>query len=434
MYDILLNQLEKRTKPIDLIVVGLGFMGFGFVSSIQSLKGIRVALIITRRVGESMEFLRKRGFKAAIEYNPSKIKRLADQGFICVSDDLSLIRRFENLIVFEVTGTVDYGAEVALMAIKAKKHLVTMNPELQVAVGSELQKLAEKENVVITDVYGDQPGSLARLISQARLRGFRVLMAGNMKRYLDLWATQEKMKPWAQDKGLAVRQTTSFTDGTKQSIEMNLVANYFGMKVLKRGMVGHTVENVQDVLTKFDWTSIPKEGVVDYVIGKNLFPGVFIVVEHPDPNQKKYLKYLGLGDGPQYVMFEPYHLCHLEAIETILKVLYFKEPTINNRLTPLTKTVAMAKRNLLRGEKLDGIGGDSVYGMIQGVESSEEFLPVGFAHNAIIKTSIGKDTPVKISDVIIPVNAATKLAGLAKTQKYFGFFGSQFLYKLISLF
>lgn len=435
MYDTLLKHLENRKKPIDIIVVGVGFMGFGFLSSVQRIPGVRVPLIISRRPEESIRFLAENGIKVAPEPidAPYKIREFSEKGYVCVSDDTSLIRRYENNIVLEMTGTVEYATEILIMAIKAKKHVITMNPELQATVGSELKVYADANQVVITDVYGDQPGSLSRLVAQAKLMGFRVRMAGNMKRYLDLHATQEKMAPWAADKGLAVRQTTSFTDGTKQSIEMDLVGNYFGMQVLCRGMVGPEVTQVQDILTTFDWDSIPPEGVVDYIIGKDLFPGIFVVVEHDDPNQQKYLRYLGLGEGPRYVLFEPYHLCHLEVLQTVLKVALFGQETINNSTTPLNKTIAIAKQDLHEGQHLDGIGGDTVYGMIDSIQNAAEFLPVGLAHNAILKNPVKKDTPIKIADVILPINYATRLAGLTKAPKQVKTLGTLFQ-KVISLF
>lgn len=345
------------------------------------------------------------------------IKKYADAGFISVSDDLRLIEKYDQALVLEMTGTIDYGAEVALTALKSKKHIITMNPELQVTIGSELKVIADEHKLTITDVIGDQPGSLSRLISHAKLMGFRVRMAGNMKRYLDIHATQEKMAPWAQDKGLAVRQTTSFTDGTKQSIEMDLVSNYFGMKVLKRGMVGPEVKDVKEVLTKFDWNSIPPEGVVDYVIGKDMFPGVFIVAEHRDPNQQKYLRYLGLGDGPLYVLFEPYHLCHLEVLNTIAKVALFNQETINNTTHPINRTIAIAKQDLHEGQHLDGIGGDTAYGMIDSIEHTKGLLPIGLAHHAILKHDVAADTPIRVSDVILPITVATKLTGYVPHKK-----------------
>src|SRR3990167_9750469 len=328
------------------MVVGLGFMGFGFVSVVNRLKNLRIPLVITRRPGEAKVFLEKKGYKAVAEDNPARIKDLADKGYICVSDNLDLIKQYENEIVIEMTGTVAYGTEAALKILEAGKQLVTMNPELQATVGTELKKIADQKGLVITDVYGDQPGSLSRLIGNAKMMGFKPLIAGNMKRYLDKYATQEKMKPWADEKGLAVRQTTSFTDGTKQAIEMTLVGNYYGMDIIQDGMKGPEAEDVNEILNHFDFENLPKKGIVDYVIGKSLFPGIFIVGRHKDPNQQKYLKYLGLGEGPYYVLFEPYHLCHLEAVQTLAKIFFSKKETINNSTNPKLTTIALAKQDL----------------------------------------------------------------------------------------
>ena len=110
MYDTILKQLERRQKPLDVILVGMGFMGFGFLSYTKSIRGIRVPLVISRRVNDTSKLLQKQGFNVAIENNLGKIKNYADKGCVCVSDDLSLIRKFENAIVFEATGSVSYGA------------------------------------------------------------------------------------------------------------------------------------------------------------------------------------------------------------------------------------------------------------------------------------------------------------------------------------
>ena len=412
MYDLILKKLEKKDKPIDVIVVGLGFMGFGLVSVSKTLKNLRVPLVITRRPNDARKFLQEKGFKVVIEENPGKIKDLADKGYISVSDNLDLIKSYENEIVIEMTGTVAYGTDAALRVLHAGKQLVTMNPELQATVGTELKKIADQKNLVITDVYGDQPGSLSRVINNAKMMGFKPLVAGNMKRYMDKHATQEKMRPWAKDKGLAVRQTVSFTDGTKQSIEMNLVSNYFGMKILTPGMRGPRIEDFHQAIPAFANENIPPVGVVDYVIGLKLFPGVFVIAEHRDPHQQKYLRYLNMGEGPRYVLFDAYHLTHLEVPMTIAQVALFKQEVINNGLNPTTKTAAMAKFDLKKGQKLDGIGGDTVYGQIYLEKESKDYLPVGLSHEAVIKKDIPQDQPIKMNDVELPKNSATKLLGL----------------------
>ncbi|MBI2621978.1 MAG: hypothetical protein HYW63_05045 [Candidatus Levybacteria bacterium] len=418
MYDTTLDNFKNLKNPIDLIVVGLGFMGFGFISGVRSVPNVRIPLLISRRPKESAKYLQRNGIPAVVENDIEKIKQNSKNGKISVSSDLNLISEIPADAVFEVTGTVGYGTEAAVKAIKAKKHLITMNPELQATVGTELKILADQYKVVITDVVGDQPGSLTRLISQAKLMGFEVLLAGNMKRYLDLYATQEKMKPWADDKGLAVRQTTSFTDGTKQAIEMTLVGNYYGMDIIQSGMKGPSVETVQEVLRHFNWKSLPKKGIVDYVIGKSLFPGIFIVVKHKDPNQKKYLRYLGLGEGPFYVLFEPYHLCHLEVTQTLAKVLFSNKETINNSDNPGLLTISVAKRDIKKGEVLDGIGGDMVYGAIETIERSKGLLSVGLSFDCVVKKSIKKDEQIKLSSVELPYNMATRLAFPSKQKPF----------------
>ncbi len=192
---------------------------------------------------------------------------------------------------------------------------------------------------------------------------------------------------------------------------MTLVGNYYGMDIIQDGMKGPQVENVNEVLKHFDWENLPKNGIVDYVIGKSLFPGIFVVAKHKDPNQQKYLRYLGLGEGPYYVLFEPYHLCHLEAVQTLAKIFFSNKETINNSNTPRLTTAAIAKRNLARGEMLDGIGGDTIYGTIKTIDDSKELLPAGLAVNCELIKDIKKDQAIKISDVVLPESVSVKLLG-----------------------
>jgi predicted homoserine dehydrogenase-like protein len=412
MQSILLKQLHQREQQVEVIVVGLGFMGFGFISVAQHIQGVQVALLISRRPEAALNYLQNKGLKAKIVKKVGQIKKNVSQGVISVSDNLNFITEYDNQIVIEMTGTVAYATQVALETLAAGKHLITMNPEVQATTGSALLKLFNDKNLVITDVLGDQPGSLTRLIGAVRLKGFNVKLAGNMKRYLDRHATQKQMQPWADDKGLAVRQTVSFTDGTKQAIEMTLVGNFYGMSLDQVNMKGPRVDHIHNVLTKFDWQKIPEEGVVDYVIGKDLFPGVFVVVEHPDPNQQKYLRYLSLGEGPQYVLFDSYHLCHLEVAETVAKVALYQEATIHNNLKPKLQTLAVAKQDLAAGTKLDGIGGDTVYGQINYSQDCQACLPIGLAKDAVLKKNLKKDQVIELGDVELADNQATRLLGL----------------------
>ncbi|OGK43975.1 hypothetical protein A2957_02750 [Candidatus Roizmanbacteria bacterium RIFCSPLOWO2_01_FULL_38_11] len=409
MYGYIYSSLSQRKDPIDIIIIGLGFMGFGFLSGIAHIPGLRIPLIISRRPQETVDFLIDKGFNAVVEDDSKKIKDNAQKGLISVSSNLDLISTYENKYVIEMTGTVNYGAQAALATLNSGKHLITMNPELQSTLGTQLKEIADTKKLNITDVYGDQPGSLARLMYHSKMMGFRPIVAGNMKRYRDNYATQEKMKKWAEDKGLAVRQTVSFTDGTKQAIEMTLVANYFGMDILRPGMKGIQVDNIRDTLDAFKDEAIPDEGIVDYAIGINLFPGVFVIAEHTSPHQQKYLKYLNMGDGPRYVLFDAYHLCHLEVANTIAQLELTGKESVNNGSKPTTSTIAYAKQDLNIGDVIDGIGGDMVRGDIVRFEDGKNSVPVGLSEGALVIKNISKDSPIDLQSVKLPNNTATKL-------------------------
>ena len=45
MFGLLLHRLEALETPIDLILVGLGFMGYGFLRRVWALPGMRVVLV-----------------------------------------------------------------------------------------------------------------------------------------------------------------------------------------------------------------------------------------------------------------------------------------------------------------------------------------------------------------------------------------------------
>jgi predicted homoserine dehydrogenase-like protein len=120
---------------------------------------------------------------------------------------------------------------------------------------------------------------------------------------------------------------------------------------------------------------------------------------------------LGLGEGPRFVLFEPYHLCHLEVAVSIAKVVLFNQEIINNRVQK-TKTIAVAKKTLRPGDVLGGIGSDDIYGNIANIMKAEDFLPVGVACGNVVINTIHQDQPIKMSDVHIPNNAATRLLGL----------------------
>jgi predicted homoserine dehydrogenase-like protein len=198
---------------------------------------------------------------------------------------------------------------------------------------------------------------------------------------------------------------TAFADGTKLAMEQAVIANGTGHGVAKRNMYGPVCDHVQDALNIFPLEKFrTQDGVVDYVLGAEPGPGVFVVGYNDNEILRQYGTVFKMGEGPFYVFYVPYHLPHLEAPLTAARALLFNDSAISPKGAPVCEVAAVAKRNLRAGEVLDGIGGFTCYGIIDNVEDTREddLLPMGIAEGCKLKHSVDKDTAITYSDVVLP--------------------------------
>jgi len=70
---------------------------------------------------------------------------------------------------------------------------------------------------------------LKHLIDELTLWGFDLVMAGNMKGFLDRYANPTSIIPEADKRRLGYKMCTAYTDGTKLCIEMAILANALGL-------------------------------------------------------------------------------------------------------------------------------------------------------------------------------------------------------------
>jgi predicted homoserine dehydrogenase-like protein len=68
---------------------------------------------------------------------------------------------------------------------------------------------------------------------------------------------------------------------------------------------------------------------------------------------------------------------------------------------PTADVIAHAKRDLAIGERLDGSGGRTVYGLIERAEIAlaKRFLPLGLAGNVTLRRAVSVDQPLHYDDV-----------------------------------
>src|SRR5690606_29331984 len=85
-------------------------------------------------------------------------------GQYAITEDALLICQADGIdAVIEVTGAIEFGAQVALSAIDHGKHLILMNAELDGLIGPLLKARADRAGVVVTNADGDQPGVIMNL-------------------------------------------------------------------------------------------------------------------------------------------------------------------------------------------------------------------------------------------------------------------------------
>ena len=388
-------------------MVGAGAMGRAITLQIaRSVPGMEVAAISNRTPGTAEEAYRGAGFdEVAFAENVRSVEASVAAGRPVITDDAGLVCAAEGIdVVLEVTGAVDFGAGVVLDAIGHGKHVVTMNAELQGTLGPLLKAKADQAGVVLTDTDGDQPGVLMNLIRFVQGIGVRPVLAGNLKGLHDPYRNPTTQEGFAEARGLTPNMATSFADGTKMSFEMAIVANATGMRVARRGMHGPDARSVHDAANLFDLDELLEHPIVDYLVGAEPAPGVFVLGYEEHPVQRAFLDLYKLGEGPLYTFYRPYHLCHFEVPSTIARAVLFGDATIAPLREPRVDVVAAAKRDLDQGHVLDGIGFYDTYGLSEnsGVAARANVLPMGLAEGCRLKRSVTRDEVLSYDDVEVP--------------------------------
>jgi len=354
-------------------IVGTGFIAKGLVVFLEQMNDFVVSSVLTRRkLDQCPEFPR-----------PDLLTNRVDQ----------LIENAECVVVS--TGDVIYGTDVIDQVMTSGIPVVTLDAELQVTTGSYFARKG-----FITEAEGDQPGCLAALHENVLHMGFKPLVYGNIKGFLNETPSLEDMKFWSKKNGISLKMVTSFTDGTKVHMEQALVANGLGASIHPEGIQGPSAENVYDggseLAYKAQQLNLP---ISDYLLSPKSPPGVFITCTHDD-RQREALRYLKQGDGPFYTLLQNHHLCHLEIVKTLRRV--FREETVllNNSNTPKISVAAVAKENLQPGEKIkEGIGGFQVRGSAVRINEYADHIPIGLLQKATIKNVIPAGRTLTFDDV-----------------------------------
>ncbi len=292
---------------------------------VNSAPGMRVVAIYSRKPHRGFDVFKYSGVTNAVTAGTqSQFEDAVRAGKPIVTEDGMLLARSESVdVIVDTTGSVEFGAHVALEAFKHGKDFIMLNAELDATIGPILQVYADKAGVILSAAEGDEPGLQVNLYRWVKGLGLIPRVMGNIKGLQDPYRNPTTQKGFAEKWGANPAMVTSFADGSKISFEQTIVANATGMVVKTRGM-SRGAEYKGDVMAigkLYDIDELRRlGGVVDYVVGTPLTK-IYCLAEHTDPRQRRttLTLYPKMGDGPLYSLFVPYHLVHFEVPNAIAR-------------------------------------------------------------------------------------------------------------------
>jgi len=374
---------RNSSRPIRVGVSGTGFIAKGVLAGLSNSDDFDVGKVLTRR-------------QIANTHD-------VDQGLLTRSID-ELIE--ESTIIVECCGDVFWASEVVERALAAGRPVVTMGTEFHVTVGSYFCGKG-----YLTEAEGDQPGCLAAHVENLKSMGFKPMVFGNIKGFLNHHPIEAEMKYWSDRNGISLSQTISFTDGTKLQMEQAFVANGLGGGLACRGMLGLQSSPLEVAGAQLGRKAKELGMVIsDYVLDRNLPAGVFVVAEHPY-EKASVLRYLKLGDGPFYTLLRPYHLCHLEVMNTLRRVASGGPPLLNNSDAPRVTVAAVVKRPLPAGHLIgQAVGGYDVRGEATMIAEAGDAVPIGLLDGARVVRKVEPGATLTWADVEVRDGVALRAA------------------------
>jgi predicted homoserine dehydrogenase-like protein len=404
--------LEARAaagNPIRVGVFGAGALGRALANQIiNSTPGMRLAAISNRHLDAARQAYAEAGIERVREVTTTAaLEDAIARDDYAITDDPTLVGEAAGIdAVIEATGTVEHGARVTMHAIEHGKHVVLVNAELDGTLGPILKRYADRQGVVISGCDGDQPGAEMNLYRFVKGIGLRPLLCGNIKGLEDHYRTPATQEGFARKWHQEPYMVTSFADGTKISFEQTVVANATGMRVARRGMMGHQHAGpIDEMLKVYDPAQLLElGGIVDYVVGATPAPGVYVIATTDDPKHRFQLEMYKMGPGPLYCFYTPFHLCEFEVPNSVARAVLFNDATVAPLGGPVVDVVATAKRDLSAGEVLDSFGEYTTYGQCENadVSAAQRLLPIGLAEGCRLKRDVARDGVLSYDDVDLP--------------------------------
>ncbi len=403
----MLPRLKALEKEINIAVIGIGSIGKGLVFQAQLTPGIRCVAIADIAIEKAIACAQWLQQAYQVVDNLPELHDAISKGKLAVAGDGALIAQCALVdALIESSNAIEAGSDHGITALQHNMHLIMMNYEAHLLYGPLLLSLAEEKGLVYTASDGDQPAALKRIINDVLFWGFDLVLAGNIKGYLDRRANPTTIIPEADKRQLDYRMCTSYTDGTKLNVEMAVLANALGLRTAVPGMLGPRAKHVRDVFEVFDLDGLwqdKRQPLVDYILGAAPSGGVFVIGHTEQAYQQFTLDWYppDVGPGPYYLFYRPYHLGHIEALACVAEAVLDGQALLQPDHGFATNVFAYARRDLEPGEMLDGLGGYTCYGLIENTsdDARQPGIPICLADGVTLRRAVAQDEKISLQDI-----------------------------------
>ena len=414
----LLKQRQQDGNPVKVGVIGAGKFSSMFLSQVRLTPGMQLVGIAELDGKKAKESLARTGWLDEASSFADKVDDINDTartGKVAITSDALELINADLDVILEITGNPEVGTIHAVSAIDAQKHVVMVNVEADCLLGASLSRRAQKQGVIYSMAYGDQPALIAEQLDWARTVGFEVVCTGKGTRFQPEYHFSTPETVWGyygfSEERVAggdynAQMFNSFLDGSKSAIEMCAVANGSGLIPQKGGLKFPPVDidDLADVLKpEVDGGILEHSGTVEVIasenrdgspVAKDLRWGVYVVFKAPTGYVERCFQEYGMktdASGKYSALYRPYHYIGLElGISAASAVL--REEATGCAQQFLADVASIAKKDLNPGDVLDGEGGYTVFGKLKRAEESvsENVLPLGLTGRARVIKSVKK--------------------------------------------
>ncbi len=420
----LLQERAKNNNPIRVGLIGAGKFGTMFLSQALRQKGIHVVAVADLNPANAMDNMKYVGWTKE-QYDAQDLSDAYKSGKTFVGDDWQKLVKFPPIeIIIECTGHPIHAVEHIYSAFNHKKHVINVTVEADAYLGYEIAQQAKKHGVIYSLAYGDQPGLVCELVDWARACGFPIVAAGRGHKWLPHFRQSTPDTIWdnwginaeqAKIGRLNPKMFNSFLDGSKPAIESSAIANACGLDAPDDGLAfppGSIGDIANLMRPQSEGGILPKKGMVEVIsslkldgtlLQYDIRMGVWVVIEGDTQYLRNcFQEYRVETDstGRYMTNYKRWHLIGLELPISVASVGIRGEATgIASEFR--ADVPAMAKKDLKKGEILDGEGGYTISGALRpsAVSLKNGYAPLGLLHNVPLLRDVKKDSLITWDDV-----------------------------------